>query len=129
LAIGPWSLSPRRRWRNFLNLLNEKGKKVSCRKGEKVPVKPFKPGTLNRYIACAKTIVNRALANRLIDRNTLLGLKLYKENNVRDRVLARDEYDRLLAECPRHLKLVVELAYMTGMRQGRSSSCAGTNWI
>ncbi|HTB22629.1 MAG TPA: site-specific integrase [bacterium] len=75
------------------------------------------PGSLNRYIACLKTIVNRALANHLIDRNPIQGVKLYKEN-VRDRVLRPEEYQRLLEACSGHLVPIVTLAYRTGMRRG-----------
>jgi len=93
---------------NFLNVLRPKGPKG----------RPLAPGTLNRYIACLKSIVNRALANNLIDRNPIRGVKLFKENNVRDRVLTRDEYQRLVEECSGHLAPMVILAYRTGMRRG-----------
>lgn len=38
------------------------------------------------------------------------------ENNERDRILSQEEYARLLAHCPAHLKPIVKLAYHTGMR-------------
>ncbi|MGH7442226.1 MAG: tyrosine-type recombinase/integrase [bacterium] len=79
--------------------------------------KPLAPGTLNRHIACLKTIVNRALANNLLDRNPIRGVKLFKEN-VRDRVLSWEEYQRLLEACSDHLVPIVTLAYRTGMRRG-----------
>lgn len=102
----------------FLNVLKEKGKRPIQRAGAQPRWKPYAPGSLNRYIACAKTIVNRALANGLIERNTLVGVKLFKENNARDRVLTREEYAALLAECQDYLKLMVRLAYTLGMRRG-----------
>ena len=46
------------------------------------------------------------------------GVKLLKENNERDRILSPDEYVRLLAACPPHLKPIVKVAYYTAMRQG-----------
>lgn len=101
----------------FLNDLKQKGKRVSCRKGVAPEWKPYKPATLNRYIACAKTIVNRAVANRKIDRNPLVGLKLFKESNARDRVLTREEYHQLLDECAPHLVVMVRMAYISAMRQ------------
>ena len=93
---------------NFLNRIRPKGPKG----------RPLAPATLNRYIACLKSIVNRALANNLIERNPIRGVKLFKENNVRDRVLTRDEYQRLLEACSGHLVPIVTLAYRTGMRRG-----------
>jgi integrase len=92
----------------FLNAIRPQGPKG----------RPLAPATLNRYIACLKTIVNQALTNNLIDRNPIRGVKLFKENNVRDRVLSREEYQRLLEACLGHLVLIVTLAYRTGMRKG-----------
>ena len=43
---------------------------------------------------------------------------LLKESNKRLRYLEKDEIDRLLAECPKHLRNVVECAINTGMRRG-----------
>ena len=73
--------------------------------------------TLNRDLACLKTIVRRALLNRQIDRNPLEGIRLFKEI-PRNRTLTHEEYERLLGHCPIHLKPLVELAYFTAMRKG-----------
>jgi integrase len=80
--------------------------------------RPLAPATLNRYVACLKAIVNRAMMNNLIDRNPIRGVKLFKENNVRDRVIGREEFLRLQAVCAEHLVPIVTLAYRTGMRKG-----------
>lgn len=77
-----------------------------------------KPATINRELACFKTIFNKAVRNAKAERNPAQGVKLLKENNERDRVLSPEEYARLLAYCPGHLKPIVKLAYHTGMRQG-----------
>ena len=74
------------------------------------------PATVNREIACFKTIFNKALKNGKAERNPVLGVKQLKENNERDRILSLDEYIRLLAECPAYLKPIVKLAYHSGMR-------------
>jgi len=76
------------------------------------------PATVNRELACLKTIFNKALKNGKAERNPAQGVKMLKENHERDRVLTPEEYHRLLAACPPHLKPVVQLAYHTGMRQG-----------
>jgi integrase len=62
--------------------------------------------------------VNLAEAEGLIDSVPFKGLKALKENNVRDRVLSGEEYERLLAQCPPHTAQVVKMAYYTAMRQG-----------
>ncbi|MBM4275699.1 MAG: site-specific integrase [Deltaproteobacteria bacterium] len=77
-----------------------------------------KPATVNRELACLKTIFNKAVKNGKAEKNPAHGVKLLKENNDRDRVLSSEEYVRLLAHCPAHLKPVVKLAYHTGIRQG-----------
>jgi integrase len=77
-----------------------------------------KPATVNREIACLKTIFNKAVRNDKAERNPVMGVKLLKENNERDRILSPEEYARFLAHCPAHLKPIFKLAYYTGMRQG-----------
>lgn len=102
----------------FLNALKRKGKALPKKEGQEPQFKPYRPATLNRYIACLKTIVNRAMANNLLDRNPIRGVKLFKENNVRDRVLTQGEYQALLGASPMHIKPMVKLGYFVGMRRG-----------
>jgi integrase len=77
----------------------------------------LKGATLNREVACLKTIIRRAVLNRQLDRNPIEGLKLFKEI-PRSRTLIQDEYARLLSQCSGHLKPIVQLAYVTAMRKG-----------
>jgi len=86
---------------------------------------PLKPGTLNRYLACLKTIVNRAMNNGHLDRNPIRGVKLFRENNVRDQTLTAQQYQDLLAGCTDYLRPMVQLAYVTGMRRGEIT---GLRW-
>lgn len=73
--------------------------------------------TLNRDLACLKTIVRRARLNRQIQVNPLEGIKLFKEI-PRDRTLTPEEFQCLLSHCVTHLKPMVFLAYKVGMRRG-----------
>jgi integrase len=84
----------------------------------RTPQTQTKPATVNREVACLKTIFNKAIKDRKAERNPAQGVKLLKENNERNRVLSPEEYARLLVHCPAHLMPVVKLAYHTGMRQG-----------
>jgi integrase len=77
-----------------------------------------KPGTVNREVACLKTIFNKAVKNGKAEKNPAQGVKQLKENNERDRILSLEEYARLLAHSPAHLKPIIKLAYHTAMRQG-----------
>ena len=77
-----------------------------------------KPATVNRELACLKSIFNKAILNDKAERNPTRGVKMLPENNERDRVLSLEEYNSLLAHCPPHIKPIVKLGYHTGMRQG-----------
>jgi integrase len=77
-----------------------------------------KPATVNRELACLKTIFTKAIRNDKAERNPTRGVKLLKENNVRDRVLSSEEYARLLAHSAPYLKPIIKVAYHTGMRRG-----------
>lgn len=77
-----------------------------------------KPATVNRELACLKTIFNKATVNDKAERNPTRGVKKLPENNQRDRVLSEDEYSRLLVHCPTYIKPIIKVAYHTGMRQG-----------
>jgi integrase len=77
-----------------------------------------KPATVNREVACLKTIFNKAVKNGKAERNPVFGVKHLKENNERDRILSPEEYTRLLAHSSAHLKPIIKLAYHTAMRQG-----------
>jgi integrase len=76
-----------------------------------------KPATINRELACFKTIFNKAIKEGRAGRNPTQGVKQLKENNERDRILSPEEFTRLLAACPEYLKSIVKLAYYTGMRK------------
>lgn len=77
-----------------------------------------KPATVNRELACLKTIFSKGVKNGKAEKNPTQGVKMLKENNERDRILSPEEYARLLVHCPAHLKPIVKVAYHTGMRQG-----------
>jgi len=84
--------------------LNHKGKGIS--------------GTsLNKEIACLKTIVRRALLNGQINRNPIMGVRKFKEI-PRDRTLTPEEYQGFFRECPYRLRPIIQLGYSTGMRCG-----------
>jgi integrase len=79
--------------------------------------KTLKGATLNRDVACLKTIVRRAVLNRQIDRNPIEGVGRFKEYS-RERTLTAEELQTLLGNCSPHLRSIVQLAYLSGMRRG-----------
>jgi integrase len=80
--------------------------------------KPTRPATVNREVTTFKTVFNKAMKNGKAERNPAQGVKLLKENNERGRILSPEEYIRLLAQCPEHLKPIMKMGYHTGMRRG-----------
>ena len=76
------------------------------------------PATINRELACLRTIYNRAVRNGKCKKNPMNHVKLLKENNKRDWVLTREELSILLKESPEHLKSIIIAAHETGMRSG-----------
>lgn len=53
----------------------------------------------------------------MVSENPARYIKLLKENNIRDRVLSEEEFQRLLDHSPKHLKPIFIIAYYTGMRK------------
>jgi integrase len=88
-------------------------KNALSRYGEKL-----KPASINRELACLKTIYSRAVMNEKVEKNPMRHIKLLKENNVRDRVLSREELKRLLKAAKPHLRPIIIGAHETGMRSG-----------
>ena len=131
-----YSLAHKRSWRRDIdNLNNMKGffgdcliidikpsrieQYISYRKNSLTPAKrPPTPATINREISCLRTIFNKAIHNGKCEKNPMRFVKLLKENNIRNRILSKEEYKRLLDVSPEHLKPVLVTAYETGMRLG-----------
>lgn len=79
--------------------------------------KTVRPATVNREVACLKTVISRAIKHGKLDSNPISGVKKLPENNVRERVLGNDGFEHLLDACPKHLRPIVLVAYYTGMRR------------
>jgi integrase len=82
-----------------------------------------KPASVNREIACLRTMLNKAVEWGKLSKNPLgygraCKVKALKEPPGRVRYLTRDEIARLLEVSPSHLKLIVFFALNTGMRKG-----------
>lgn len=84
----------------------------------RTPQKLTKPATINREIACLRTILRRAAEENIIDSVPVKKFTLLEEDNVRDRLLTQKEYDKLISCCPEHTAQIIKVAYHTGMRLG-----------
>ncbi len=81
------------------------------------------PRTVDYEISVIKTMVTRAFYADKVDGKVLkvfkpLERKLKHGSNARKRILAFDEYLKLIDNCPAHLKPIVTTAFYTGMRKG-----------
>jgi integrase len=94
----------------------QKKKQKSTYKRKRSP-KNTTPATVNREVACLKTILNRAVHHKKLSSNPLQGLKMLLENNVRKRLLTGEELEALLDACAPHVRSIVLTAYITGMRK------------
>ena len=64
------------------------------------PGQSIRPATVNKEVACLKTIFNRAVRHKRLLHNPIGIVRKLQENNVRMRILTPEEFDKLLTACP-----------------------------
>jgi integrase len=85
-----------------------------ARKGERI-----RPATVNKERMAINAALNRAVAHSKLDVNPLAGkMKKLNEDNIRERVLTGEEFERLLACLSSPLRELTLVAYYICMRQG-----------
>jgi integrase len=70
-----------------------------------------------------KTMVIKGFDNCKLSGDALRAFRRVKKlpkgrANARDRIMGMDEFNRLMNECPRHLKDILTVAYWSAMRKG-----------
>jgi integrase len=82
--------------------------------------KPVKPGTVNRELDTLKSILSKAVEWKYLVDSPARGVKRFRVENRRTRILSPDEQRRLLEACDRMPKLqaLLRLALITGARIG-----------
>jgi hypothetical protein len=76
-----------------------------------------RPATINRELACLKEMFNVARKGLIVlkaggpPQNPVSAVKFLDEQNVRDRVLTPEEFERMLGVSPDYLKPVLLCAY------------------
>ena len=79
---------------------------------------PLKPATVNRELDCLKAILSKAVEwKKLID-SPARGVKRFKVDNRRTRILTPDEQRRILDAAPKKMRAMIALALITGARAG-----------
>jgi integrase len=81
--------------------------------------------SVNRELACLKTMFSKAILWDLADENPVKRIKFLRENKPRSRYLNREEIKALLDNCTDHLRPIVIFALNTGMRL---SEVLGLTW-
>jgi integrase len=76
----------------------------------------IRPCTVNKETACLKAMFNRAVHHGKLKRNPIGTVKKLAENNIRMKVLTGEEIEKLLNACEIHVRPLVEMAYLMGMR-------------
>jgi len=76
--------------------------------------------TINKEVNTLRHMLKKAVSWGMLERNPFeMGETLHmRENNRRLKYLSDEEIQALLAECPDHLRDIVEVDLLTGMRRG-----------
>jgi len=75
------------------------------------------PATVNRELACFKTMFSKAVIWGKATNNPVKKVTFFREPPGRARFLSAEEIERLLAEAADHLKPILIVALYTGMRK------------
>jgi integrase len=81
------------------------------------PENKLRPATVNRKVACLKTMLSHAVRHKKLDKNPFLSVRRLAENNVRMRILNDQAFEPLVDACPEYLRPVVQAAFYSGMRK------------
>jgi integrase len=81
--------------------------------------------TVNRELACLKTMLNFAVGEGWISKNPLSGYRLFREKLNKLRVVTPEEFQKVYGEASEFLKPILVTALNTGMRR---SEILGLKW-
>ncbi len=80
--------------------------------------RPLRGTTINRELSCLRRLFNLAIQWGKAETNPVRGVKFFREDGGRERILSGEEIERLLATASPRLRPVIVLALNTGMRLG-----------
>ena len=106
--------------RNLSDITPDSIEKYKAKRREEVSL-----ATVNRELACLKTLFTKAVEWDKTDSNPVKKVKLYKENNIKERILTLEEEKKLLDAAAPHLKDILTIALNTGMRR---NEILGIKW-
>ena len=85
------------------------------------------PSTVNRSLACLKTLFNKAVEWGRLDVSPVRNVKKFKEPKGRERILSPEEIRRLIANASDWLRPIIIVALNTGMRRNEILSLRWRN--
>jgi integrase len=85
------------------------------------------PSTVNRGLACLKTLFNKAVEWGRLDVSPVRNVKKFKEPKGRERILSPEEIRRLIANACDWLRPIIIVALNTGMRRNEILSLRWRN--
>jgi len=88
---------------------------------------PIAPATVNRELACLKTLFSKAVEWGRIEKNTVRAVKKIKEDNAREQILTAEEARSLVESATESIRPVLIIALNTGMRKNEILSLKWTN--
>jgi integrase len=77
-----------------------------------------KPGTVNRELSCLKHLYTKAIEWGKAENNPCKGVKMFREDNKKERILSDVEAEKIIAASTENLKAIIITALKTGMRLG-----------
>ena len=83
------------------------------------------PATINRELACLKTIFNIAILWGKLDSSPAKQIRRFPVNNIREKILSDDEMRRLVDAGSNQIKPIIIMALSTGMRR---NEILGLRW-
>ncbi len=75
------------------------------------------PATVNKELACFKTMFSKAVIWGMTSDNPVKKVSMFREPPGRVRFLSREEIRRLLSEAAEHIRPIIIVALFTGMRK------------
>ncbi len=95
---------------------------------KKIRLKAVSTGTVNRELQCIRSLFNLAKRwKRFFGNNPVSEARLIQVNNQKERILSKEEEDRLLALSNPYLKPILITALNTGMRKNEILTLKWTN--
>jgi len=86
--------------------------------GRKRDGKPLSPESINLELRYLRGILNKAVEDGYIDGSPFKGVKFLRTNKPVPEYLSPEEFQRFLDKCPVHLRAIVFIDVLTGLRKG-----------